>query len=127
MFIVMSKIRINVLAREMEVKSHLILEALPELGITEKMTHSSSIDDDLAARIRHHFGIPSSHVSSQSAALEPFEEPLVAHSDEPAPVVPPADMPEPVFAPRPASTIPTEPQQPEAQPDRSARPVSPLR
>ncbi len=123
---VMSKIRINVLAREMEVKSHLILEALPELGVAEKLTHSSSIDDDLAVRIKHHFGIPSSHVADQSRSSEPVEEPHVTHT-EVASAPPPADMPEPVAAPSPALTSPPELQQPEAQPDRSARPVSPLR
>ena len=51
----MKKIRINVLARELEVKSHLILELLPELGVSEKLTHSSSIEVDEAERVRAHF------------------------------------------------------------------------
>ena len=54
----MKKIRINVLARELEVKSHLILELLPDLGVSEKLTHSSSIDEDVADKLRVHFGIP---------------------------------------------------------------------
>ena len=53
----MKKIRINVLARELEVKSHLILELLPDLGVSEKLTHSSSIDDDVADKLRVRFGI----------------------------------------------------------------------
>ena len=53
----MKKIRINVLARELEVKSHLILELLPEMGVTEKVTHSSSIDEDVADKLRVHFGL----------------------------------------------------------------------
>ena len=44
----MQKIRINELARELEVKAHLILELLPTLGVTDKKTHSSSLDDDVA-------------------------------------------------------------------------------
>ena len=44
----MKKIRINVLARELEVKSHEILDLLPELGVSEKKTHSSSVDEDVA-------------------------------------------------------------------------------
>jgi translation initiation factor IF-2 len=40
----MSKIRINDLARELEVKSKAILDSLPEVGITEKKTHSSSLE-----------------------------------------------------------------------------------
>lgn len=50
----MSKIRINELARELEVKPSAIIDALPELGVQDKKTHSSSIDDDLALLIRNH-------------------------------------------------------------------------
>ena len=39
----MGKIRINELARELEVKPARLLELLPEFGITEKRTHSSSV------------------------------------------------------------------------------------
>ena len=52
----MKKIRINELARELEVKAHEILERLPELGVTEKKTHSSSIDEDVAIRLRRYYG-----------------------------------------------------------------------
>ncbi len=46
------KIRINDLARELEVKSREILEVLPKVGVTEKKTHSSSIEEDEAERVR---------------------------------------------------------------------------
>jgi translation initiation factor IF-2 len=39
----MSKVRINDLARELEVKSRSILDALTAVGVTEAKTHSSSI------------------------------------------------------------------------------------
>ncbi|MBS1854815.1 MAG: translation initiation factor IF-2 [Acidobacteria bacterium] len=52
----MKKIRINELARELEVKAHEILDRLPELGVTEKKTHSSSIDEDVALKLRRLFG-----------------------------------------------------------------------
>jgi translation initiation factor IF-2 len=52
----MSKIRINELARELEVKPIRILELLPELGVADKKTHSSSLDDDVADQVRRHFG-----------------------------------------------------------------------
>ena len=52
----MNKIRINVLARELEVKAHELLDKLPELGVAEKKTHSSSIDDDVAEKLRQIFG-----------------------------------------------------------------------
>ncbi|MCX6623151.1 MAG: hypothetical protein NTY38_19205, partial [Acidobacteria bacterium] len=32
------------------------MELLPEIGVAEKKTHSSSVDDDLADRIRRHYG-----------------------------------------------------------------------
>src|SRR5919108_6489335 len=48
----MSKIRINDLARELEVKSKTILDALPEIGVTEKKTHSSSLEDHEADKVR---------------------------------------------------------------------------
>ncbi len=41
----MSKVRINDLAREMEVKSRQILDVLAELGLGEGKTHSSSLED----------------------------------------------------------------------------------
>ena len=48
----MKKIRINELARELEVKPGVILDLLPELGVQEKKTHSSSIDEDVALTLR---------------------------------------------------------------------------
>jgi translation initiation factor IF-2 len=49
------KIRINDLARELEVKSKAILDVLPQVGVTEKKTHSSSIEVDEAERVRQFF------------------------------------------------------------------------
>ena len=46
------KVRINELARELEVKPNKILELLPELGVQEKKTHSSSIDEDVAVIVK---------------------------------------------------------------------------
>src|SRR5690348_5652408 len=51
----MSKIRINDLARELEVKSKAILDVLTAVGVTEKKTHSSSLELDEAERVRQHF------------------------------------------------------------------------
>src|SRR6266567_306416 len=51
----MSKIRINDLARELEVKSKAILDVLVEAGVTEKKTHSSSLEDHEAEKVRAHF------------------------------------------------------------------------
>jgi translation initiation factor IF-2 len=51
----MSKVRINDLARELEVKSKAILDVLTEVGVTEKKTHSSSLEDHEADKVRAHF------------------------------------------------------------------------
>jgi len=48
----MSKIRINELARELEVKPHVIIDLLRDLGVPDKKTHSSSVDDDVALEVR---------------------------------------------------------------------------
>ncbi|MGD0417328.1 MAG: translation initiation factor IF-2 [Terriglobales bacterium] len=50
----MSKIRINDLARELEVKSKEILDVLTTVGVTEKKTHSSSLEDHEADLVRKH-------------------------------------------------------------------------
>src|SRR5579859_568543 len=50
----MSKVRINDLARELEVKSKAILDALPLVGVTEKKTHSSSLEEHEAEKVRQH-------------------------------------------------------------------------
>src|SRR5271168_4872173 len=49
----MSKVRINDLARELEVKSKAILDVLAEAGVTEKKTHSSSLEDFEADKVRN--------------------------------------------------------------------------
>src|ERR1700757_787639 len=54
----MSKIRINDLARELEVKSKAILDVLAAVGVTEKKTHSSSLEDHEAEKVRAHFRAP---------------------------------------------------------------------
>jgi translation initiation factor IF-2 len=51
----MSKVRINDLARELEEKSNAILDALKAVGVTEKKTHSSSIEEDEAEKVRGYF------------------------------------------------------------------------
>ena len=75
----MSKVRINELAKELEVKSNTLLEALPGLGIAGKKSHSSSLEDDETRRVRAHFGgaapqkstATSSSRSTHAAPAEP--------------------------------------------------------
>ncbi len=50
-----NQIRINELARDLEVKAKAILDYLPEIGVTEKKTHSSSIEVAAAEKVKKHF------------------------------------------------------------------------
>src|SRR6266446_314088 len=47
-----NQVRINELARELEVKAKAIIDLLSEYGVTEKKTHSSSIPADVAEKVR---------------------------------------------------------------------------
>src|SRR3954451_23755673 len=74
----MKKIRINELARELEVKPGIILDLLPELGVQEKKTHSSSIDEDVALTLRDRLlssGIP----HNGSASREDYDDAHAEH------------------------------------------------
>jgi translation initiation factor IF-2 len=69
----MSKVRINDLAREMEVKSRQILDWLAELGLANGKTHSSSLDEDEADKVRAHFARgakPATHAAAQARAAQ---------------------------------------------------------
>src|SRR5450759_2407326 len=104
----MNKIRINELARELEVKAHEILDRLPELGVSEKKTHSSSIDEDVAIKLRQYYGqdIPDyvHDPNADDSASEAHEESLGDEGHEHAPAtsgvavapVPPAPVVPPV-------------------------------
>src|SRR5713101_6527 len=72
-----NQIRINELARELEVKAKAIIDYLPEAGVTEKKTHSSSIEVDAAERVRKHFrdaaqaeAVAEEKVAAEKAAKE---------------------------------------------------------
>src|ERR1700724_3910034 len=61
-----NQIRINELARELEIKAKGLIEYLPEIGVTEKKTHSSSIDVEHAELARQHYH----DLAAQEAAAE---------------------------------------------------------
>src|SRR3954467_12336154 len=86
----MKKIRINELARELEVKAHEILDRLPELGVVEKKTHSSSIDEDVAIRLRRLYGFDSPDYVPDGEDSEDHDEPAAfEEAEEATPVVAP--------------------------------------
>jgi len=108
----MSKIRINELARELEVKPNVILDVLPELGFHEKKTHSSSLDDDVALAVRRRLAPHAAENGFAATEAEPSAAPPPAEHEpeQPALELPPASAPEahigvepaPVPAPPPA-------------------------
>src|SRR5215468_10705025 len=72
--------RINELAKELEVKAKAILDVLPELGITDKKTHSSSIEDHEAEAVRRHFTAKSGSASMRERPAPPEVKPKIDFS-----------------------------------------------
>jgi len=87
----MSKVRINDLAREMEVKSRQILDVLAELGLGEGKTHSSSIEDHEADKVRaqfQHGSRPAGHGGSSSRASQSIAPKIdLSHVSKPGDVM----------------------------------------
>jgi translation initiation factor IF-2 len=90
----MSKIRINDLARELEVKSKAVIDFLPEIGVIDKKSHSSALDDEVAERVREHFRTVHEGPGEEDAAK--------AQAAAPAPAKPEAAAAGPAAAPAPA-------------------------
>jgi translation initiation factor IF-2 len=121
------KIRINDLARELEVKSKAILDVLEEVGVTEKKTHSSSIEEDEAERVRKHFSAKSGSASREKASSNEIKPKIdLSKISKPGDVFkllkqqqqPPAPAPRtaPPIAARPAAPPAAKPQAPVAHP-----------
>src|SRR6202142_4421597 len=87
----MQKIRINDLARELEVKSKMILDALIKVGVTEKKTHSSSIEVDEAERVKKYFAQhpePGTTRASSRTSADEFKRKLdLSHISKPGDVL----------------------------------------
>ena len=77
--------RINELARELEVKAKAILDFLPTIGIADKLSHSSSVSEEIAEKLRQHF----------AGATATATEGEAAGKEEPATGQAPASAPEP--------------------------------
>jgi len=87
----MSKVRINDLARELEVKSRQILDVLAELGLGEGKTHSSSIEDHEADKVRgqfQHGSRPAGQGASSSRASQAITPKIdLSHVSKPGDVM----------------------------------------
>jgi translation initiation factor IF-2 len=108
-----NQIRINELARELEVKAKAIIDYLPEAGVTEKKTHSSSIDVDAAERVRKHFrdAAQEEAAAEQKALAEKAAKEAAAKAARlrPAAVAPPTAPPVAAAPHPPAVSAPAHP------------------
>ncbi|HET9696345.1 MAG TPA: translation initiation factor IF-2 [Terriglobales bacterium] len=118
------KIRINDLARELEVKSKAILDVLPKVGVTEKKTHSSSISVEEAEKVKAHFqqggGDGSSRSASRRAASEDDLKPKFDFSH----ISKPGDALKAILQKQTAPAAPAKPAAPVAAKPASPAPVA---
>src|SRR3974390_2391280 len=113
----LQKVRINDLARELEVKSKVILDLLIKVGVTEKKTHSSSIEVDEAERVRKYYAehgefgpAPASRASH--VAKEEFKPKIdLSHISKPGDVLKAITQKaaQPAIPPRPVAAAPMAP------------------
>src|SRR5580693_4953276 len=62
------QVRLNELARELEIKAKVLIDFLPSIGVVEKKTHSSSIDIEHAELARKHFlGLAAAEAAAEAA------------------------------------------------------------
>lgn len=123
----MSKIRINDLARELEVKSKTILDVLPEIGVTEKKTHSSSLEEHEAEKLRAHLrGGSEASVTSKPARPSRDGDEIKTKIDL-SHISKPGDVLKAIISKQqPAPTAPARPAPPPAPVEiKPAAPVSP--
>ena len=89
-----NQVRINELARELEIKAKVLIEYLPEVGVSEKKTHSSSIDNSHAELVRKHF----LGLAAQEAAAEAEKVKAAAAKLKPSRPAAPAQPAAPIAA-----------------------------
>src|ERR1700749_1114188 len=105
-----NQVRINELARELEVKAKAIIDLLPGYGVQEKKTHSSSIPVDVAEKVRKHLrGVANEEAAAEAkaeadkaakeAAAKAARMRPAAAPAAPAPVAPAPVAPAPAAAP----------------------------
>jgi translation initiation factor IF-2 len=115
-----NQIRINELARELEVKAKVLIDFLPEIGVTEKKTHSSSLDLEHAELARKHFaGLAAKEAAAEAekqakatAAKKPVARPTVTAAPAPSiakPAAPASAAPAATAKPATPSAIPASP------------------
>ena len=117
-----NQVRINELARELEVKAKAIIDLLPGYGVTEKKTHSSSIPVDVAEKVRKNLlGQAEAEAQAEATAKADKEaQDAAARAARMRPAAPAA--PAPVIA-APPAVRPIAPAAPVAKPTAPAATV----
>src|SRR5436309_6172310 len=119
-----NQVRINELARELEVKAKAIIDLLPGYGVTEKKTHSSSIPADVAEKVRKKIlGAAEEEAQAEAAAKTEKEAKEAAAK---AARMKPAAAPAPAQASvAPSAVKPSAPAQPAAPVAKPSAPAAP--
>ena len=117
-----NQVRINELARELEVKAKAIIDLLPGFGLTEKKTHSSSIPADVAEKVRKKIqGVAEAEAQAEAVAKAEKEAKEAAAKAARTKPAAPAAAP-PALPGTPAAVKPTAPSAPVAP---AAKPAAP--
>ena len=124
----MSKVRINDLAKELEVKSRAILDVLQELGVSAGKTHSSSLEGDEAEKVRAHFSAGSRSASHAAARVSRHGAPTIVPKIDLSHISKPGDVMKAILAKKKEeeeearhARMPAKPAAPPAQPQPSPR------
>ena len=130
----MSKVRINDLAKELEVKSRAILDILPELGVSSGKTHSSSLEGDEADKVRAHFADGSRPAGSSGQSLSRYGAAGMAPKIDLSHISKPGDVMKAILAKKKEeeeearlARVPVKPAAPPAATAPAAPPAQPVR
>src|SRR5712691_9367264 len=108
-----NQVRINELARELEVKAKAIIDLLPGYGVTEKKTHSSSIPADVAEKVRKKI-LGAAEEEAQAEAVAKAEKEAKEAAAKAARMKPAAPAAPPQSSAAPAALKPSAPAAPAA-------------
>src|SRR5499427_3735094 len=117
-----NQVRINELARELEVKAKAIIDLLSGFGVSEKKTHSSSIPADVAEKVRKKIqGVAEAEAQAEAAAkAEKEAKEAAAKAARMRPSAPATAPPQARVAP-----APVKPAAPAAPAAPAPKPVTP--
>src|ERR1700722_11718306 len=121
----MSKVRINDLARELEVKSKAILDVLTAVGVTEKKTHSSSLEEHEAEKVRKHLRGSSEAQSSSAKSARPVRaDDEIKTKIDLSNISRPGDVLKAITQRKEAAAVPAPPVRPAVPPTIAPRPIA---